>query len=859
MSKPHALRISAIAALLCTLNTPIHANRFLDEWHNFRTYPRIERAYTLLKQGDLAGARRLFEQVFQITPQRKDITFELARICARQADMACIDRLANSWVKREPNDATGYTLHSYVGYLTHNDTLLIKNAPLALVRQGAPESYRSTLAQAWLAALIRQNNVKGIEQAKQLLQSQNIAFTGTLLKKWEAERTAVQQALKEGAAKTTAVETKEETIATTTPTPLATNVPTAPAAPQVQTAKNSKPAIPANALSRSNPKPQGRPTSAPTRPAQAEPAFPYAELSLTARNQKLATHLFALAEQQKTTAFTTSVSHIKEAALWNAELQTALAKTLQAKHCNLLLTVTPVDSNPKATTPHSQMAAAFCSNKEPSRAAAHFAAVNQLHLAANQELNVQALRGEADALKSKGDTEAAMQRLHHLQMLDDQQERGRALAFMALQHPQFEISATIAKDFPAYFPAGALALQQARQAVQDQEKIIAISLYHQSLKENPDANVWYELALLHQREQQAKPHGEALAKAIELAPHNALFHAEYGFWLIGAEQPKLALTHLQTAFELDPSRIELKPQMGFLHMQLGQSDAAIIDLRSSIDQHIAIQEKMGISGDDATRQVFNWRRNVQTLEDRWNWHVSSQVRLNAGPDTGTATSPVQYGQYNGYLGAAVSYRLNPIWDAARPTWISARANRSLEDQSLKLTSDQLYGIGITQRILKDYMVIASAEWLHRTEATYQDDLMVRISGSHSINTDWQPVGDRWTSFNVYADAAWLARAESYYLTASVEAGHQFRLPWLDGKATFMPYVGSIATANNDNPSHTVVSRFDVGAGIALQTWHGDDPWRAPNLRQRLSLEVRQAIGGNTDDDYAVLLRWGLFH
>ncbi|MGL6041158.1 MAG: NfrA family protein, partial [Deefgea sp.] len=370
---------------------------------------------------------------------------------------------------------------------------------------------------------------------------------------------------------------------------------------------------------------------------------------------------------------------------------------------------------------------------------------------------------------------------------------------------------------------------------------------------------WYELALLHQREQRHAQQGEALAQAVKRAPDNALFRAEYGFWLISTEQHVAALDNLQHAIELDPTRIELQPQIAFLQMQQGNNEAAIIDLRASIDQYAAIQERMGISGDAAAQQLFNWQRNVQTLEDRWNWIINTQIRLDSGPNTNNATSPVQFGQYNGYINAAITYRLDPIWDPARPTWIFARANQGLKDQSLNTTPDNTFGLGISQRLLKNHMALASAEWLHRSEATYQDDIMLRLSGSHSINTDWQPTGDSWINFNLYGDIAWLVRAESYYLTTSVEVGQQYRLPWLEGKSSLMPFISSIATANNDNPTHTVVSRIDVGAGLALQTWHGADPWRAPDLRQRISLEVRQAIGGNTDDRSAVLFRWGLFH
>ncbi|MBM9888080.1 tetratricopeptide repeat protein [Deefgea sp. CFH1-16] len=830
------------------MNTHAHAYKISEEWRNFRTYPRTERAYALLKKGDLAGARNLFEQVYQINPKRKDISFELARICARQADIACIDAIAQKWISRQPEDATGYMLKGYIGYLTKNESQIIKYAPLALQRPGAPETFRSSLAEAWVAALINSDDATAIKQAEQLLKTQKISIAGDKLVQWEQHRQSAQQASQGKQPITKQFQQEGEDKTGTAPSELSKQVAT-------QAARQNR-----NPAQSTYTKSKGiSPQSLPAKTKEPIPQFPYAELNQAERNNQLSVHLIALAEQQQNAVFLNKVSRLQSDHLFNPALQASLARGLQTQHCDLLLAITPIETNAKLTTPYSQMAAAFCSKNNPRRAAGHFAAVNQLRSQNNQSPDLIALRGEGDALMADGQTEQAMQRWYQLLQIEPQAQLGETLAAYALHNPQFTISHSIANRFPQYFPAGSLALQQARHAVNNGDYNNAVQLFSRSLTENPDADIWYELSLLHKKNQQSAKQGEALAMAIKLAPQNALFHAEYGFWLINAQDNVAALENLQEAIRLEPTRIELQPQIAFLHMQQGNREAAIIDLRASIDQHAAIQAKMGISGDAATQQLFNWQRNVQTLEDRWNWLVNTQIRLNTAPDTSSATSPVQYGQYNGYINTALTYRLDPIRDAARPTWIFVRANQGLNDQSLSFTPDKTLGLGVTQRLLKDYMVIGSAEWLYRTEATYKNDMMVRLSGSHSINTDWQPTGNNWLTFNLYGDAAWLVRAESYYLTTSVEAGQQYRLPWLDGKSTLMPFISSIATANNDNPTHTIVSRVDVGVGLALQTWHGADPWRAPDLRQRLSLEVRQAIGGNTDDDFAVLLRWGLFH
>ncbi|MBM5573142.1 hypothetical protein GKO28_00780 [Deefgea sp. CFH1-16] len=189
----------------------------------------------------------------------------------------------------------------------------------------------------------------------------------------------------------------------------------------------------------------------------------------------------------------------------------------------------------------------------------------------------------------------------------------------------------------------------------------------------------------------------------------------------------------------------------------------------------------------------------------------------------------------------------------------ARSDVSLQDQSLQLLNDNAnLGIGVRQRLLSDYVLIGSAEWIYRQGAPYSQDMMLRLSGSHSINTDWQPVKSQWTSLTVYGDAAGLVRANSYYLTALAEVGEHYRLSDA-GKTSLMPYINSMAAMNTDNAQHATVSRFDIGVGLAVVSWFGGDPWRAPDLQQRIALEVRQAIGGNSDDRFAVLFNWRVSH
>ncbi|QKJ67341.1 hypothetical protein HQN60_11875 [Deefgea piscis] len=799
------------------------ANWLGDEWREFRSYPRMEKAYQRLDKGDYVGARQLLEEVYKIDPNRRKGTLSLADVCARQKDMQCLDRLSKDWLRRAPNDGMGYLLQAWHAYLKQDDVMVMRGAAEALKRPNLSAFSRNKAAEAWLNAALRQGNVSQIQQTLARLAQYRIPVSRALL----AQAEAVLQSAKSNPTYSAQL------------VPSAIPAMTAAMKPKVtqQTAQPSQPAA---------------------RAPVAPEVFPYTALSAAQREQKITNDFSALIAKQQYKTLQLQLSQLRQAHLFTPALAEVVSNLLQEKNCPLLIKETPVSDLPSQTTERAQMAAAYCSKRNYAQAAAYFAAANRLSEQKGHS-SIPAMQGEGEALLASGDFAQGMHRLDQRLQLEMNEAQARELAKIALQHLDLAVSADIAAHYPDYFPPGELALEHARQARQQADFEAADAAYQQALAAKPTALLWYEYAGFLQQLQRHEQQGAALAKAAQLAPNNPQILAEYGFWLKGQGQTEQALALFRAALAQDANRKELSPEIAQLEMALGQTELAIADLRLSIDHQAEIQTRLRLDNAAMQTQLFGWQRNVQTLEDRWSWSLGGQIRLNQGPDGQLISSPVQFAQYGGSLNAEVAYRLDPLLDAARPTMLFARTDTSLQDQSIALLNDNAnFGIGIRQRLLSDYVLVGSAEWIYRQGAPYSQDMMLRLSGSHSINTDWQPVKSQWTSLTVYGDAAGLVRANSYYLTALAEIGEHYRLSDA-GKTTLMPYINSMAAMNTDNEQHATVSRFDIGVGLALVSWLGGDPWRAPDLQQRISFEVRQVIGGNSDDRFAVLFHWRVLH
>lgn len=351
----------------------------------------------------------------------------------------------------------------------------------------------------------------------------------------------------------------------------------------------------------------------------------------------------------------------------------------------------------------------------------------------------------------------------------------------------------------------------------------------------------------------------ALAEAVRIAPGDPQVHASYGYQLKAAGQPGPAAAQFETALQLDARRSELMPELAALRHQLGQSEDSARWGRLAVDRQADIAQRLDLNDDEAQRRLFGWRRDVQSEEDRLGWYFNSNVRLDHGPRGSEAVSPVDYAQYGGAVNTGASYRFTPL-GAQLPTWAFARASQGLDDRSLSLTPDsQLVGTGVRQRLSQDYLVVGSAEYLWRKSAPYPDDFMLRLSGSNTWGSDWNPVDASWTYANLYGDLAWLVRQRSYFLTLNAEWGRVSKLPTATTNLGVMPYLVGGYSANNDGLGRVDVTRLDVGLGIALLGWHREDTHRAPAINQRLSLEVRHAIGGNAGDRQTVQLKWIIQH
>ncbi|QLI82606.1 tetratricopeptide repeat protein [Chitinibacter fontanus] len=837
MKKPiFVVPVLLSSLLLAGLATPAQASWLGDEWRNFRTYPRLNKAYELYRKNDLAGARPLVEEVVRIDPKAREARILLSQICSRLGDATCLDQQGVQWTHLRPNDALGPYLQAYAAYLQQNWTIVPAYASAALARSGLTATQQQRGARAWVTSLLHEQRKTEAQQAIRLLQAKQVPIAASDLQNW-------QQQLAE-----------EPTATEDVPT-----VAVAEIAPPISSAKQKKTSSSTQTKNKVAVKKASDQTA--VSPPKS-PEFPYRELSEAERQAELSALFASFIRQARYQELELSVQALQDAQLYTPAIEQQLANHLSGKHCAELLKLVSVSSNAKTTSSHSQLAAAYCAQQEndPALAAQYYVSAQKIARELGKPVPLDWVREEADARLAAGELEDALELYDQVNQRAPNPALAKHIAGLALAHPELPYSPALLARYAAALPPGEVPLSHARKLMQQQNWSGASAAYQQALAENEQADSWYELAQAYRHLNQTAEQGAALAKAAQLSPNNAQFQAEYGYWLQQSKQIAPALGALNTAYQLEPARKELLPDLAQLASDDGQRTVAAQYWRQSIDSAATIAERLSYDTDTAAEREFGWQRGVQTHEDRWNFILGGQWRLDNQPTSQIMTSPVQYAQYNSQLTASAAYRLDPIWDNAHPTYVFGRVTTGLEDYSLKpLRQGWMTGLGLSQRLSKDYNLLGSVEWLHHEYGKLNDDVMLRLSGSHSIGTDWNAVDNAWTMLNIYGDYAWLVRDRNYYFTTKAEAGRHYKTPELGSKTTLEPYLNTIFTMNNANDEDTTVSRWDIGLGVALNLWHGGDQWRAPDWNQRLSLEVRQVIGGNTKERHSIMFNWQLVH
>jgi tetratricopeptide (TPR) repeat protein len=134
----------------------------VQEFRNFSTYPRIQKAYDYYDKGDYPKALKLLESAVKIDPNNVEAHSALAETCLELANLSCAKREGSTLNRLNPKSPEGNFILARVANLEKNPSEAVHAAESALQLTGLTPAQRSQLVQLLVDNLI---NTGDIDQA----------------------------------------------------------------------------------------------------------------------------------------------------------------------------------------------------------------------------------------------------------------------------------------------------------------------------------------------------------------------------------------------------------------------------------------------------------------------------------------------------------------------------------------------------------------------------------------------------------------------------------------------------------------------------------------------------------------------
>ena len=326
-------------------------------------------------------------------------------------------------------------------------------------------------------------------------------------------------------------------------------------------------------------------------------------------------------------------------------------------------------------------------------------------------------------------------------------------------------------------------------------------------------------------------------KAIAYASKNKEAHyAQLGYLYYNEK----AYARAADAFEKSLARKEdLKylEALGYTYQKLGENKKAINVFKKSIDIVNATPQP------DLLHR-YKLKQNVDYSKSFFGY-LSFVSRLDDGIGTPTSVA-IPQSSYNGFSMIELAYRpevfKNYIYFYVRGLSGVREQNIALENQTWQPS------VGVRYKPFEDQLLTLSIEHLFKGGDKSRSDTMIRASTGFFDDYHFHPVETEYWYKSLYLDAAYYIDDEIYSFYTSYEHGYVTKIGY---ETAIMPYVTMAASLHNDNYNRDQVKNVDIGIGVSFFFWLNEREYKPHQFTGRFSIEGRQSIYNNTEDDNTI--------
>lgn len=342
----------------------------------------------------------------------------------------------------------------------------------------------------------------------------------------------------------------------------------------------------------------------------------------------------------------------------------------------------------------------------------------------------------------------------------------------------------------------------------------------------------YELGLLYDRLDRPVEARRAFDAALAGDPDNVTIVLSAAYAARRGGQDARAAELFRRALRLDPSRNEVREDLGYALIAAGDRQGAAGAFRAAIDNGAG-------QGEADETHLYRLRREIEQLERSTYGYAFAGYRSEPA-----IPNPLQQGASETQIGAEAGWRPDALRDLGGGVTIYGRGYVSTDPGTFDPNEDTLqFGAGARWRPFRDHDFNVSAERLIAGGDLARDAWLLRASYGWTDGYDWNPSRDNWNYTALYADVSYIPDSPEFLSAyASARQGRRFRIA---DRWAVTPYVVAVAQATDD--SFTTRERFEAGPGVSFSYWFDEDRYTAPRQRVDFELEYRESLAGDGDD------------
>ncbi|QOC23754.1 tetratricopeptide repeat protein [Wenzhouxiangella sp. AB-CW3] len=335
---------------------------------------------------------------------------------------------------------------------------------------------------------------------------------------------------------------------------------------------------------------------------------------------------------------------------------------------------------------------------------------------------------------------------------------------------------------------------------------------------------------------------EALAEAVERAPDQVEYLAEYAYALEPLDRER-AVQVFQRVAEMEPWRFRIHEQIGHLEAEQYHDEEARESFRHAIDLLHSDLPPPGLDREETIERSYLARRSHESLGRKWNVSAGGWIATGSVPgEFFFEADPPRH-----YADVTLSRRLTPRSGLGS---VHARGRLIGQGPSDDVLANRAATLGLLWQVPVGITVLG-VDWLE-PESGHGQFLVhgaTELLSTGRYRRDWRPVSDSWREQRLYVEGAWWTRSDDYLVSARYD--YAWHRPLRDDtSASWFPYV--LAESRLVRGGHDL----RAGAGLGLRLWGGAREYDAYRRLHSIRLEFQHAFETNIADRNGLFLRVG---